>query len=139
MATSIDVAFAESVIHEAGRFVAGSYEVPVAELTERSVVRFRCERRKTLMLADLTGAALKSLGLSNDISACSDYTATQAWAQAIHDASPRWDGIRYVSRQMNKGFAYALFERSGLSKLRAVKLKARQVDELCDRFNVTAV
>jgi RES domain len=139
MASSIEVAFAESVIHESGRFVAGSYEVPVAELTERSVVRFRCERRKTLVLADLTGAALKSLGLNNDISARGDYTATQVWAQAIHEASPRWDGIRYVSRQMNKGFAYAIFERSGLLKLRAEKLKARQVDELCDRFNVSAI
>ena len=68
-----------------------------------------------------------------------DYTASQAWARAIHGASPRWDGIRYVSRQMNKGFAYAIFERSGLRKLRAEKLKARQVDDLCDRFNVTAV
>lgn len=58
---------------------------------------------------------------------------------AIHGASSRWDGIRYVSRQMNKGFAYAIFERSGLRKLRAEKIKARQVDELCDRFNVTAV
>jgi hypothetical protein len=138
-ASSIEVAFAESVIHESGRFVGNSYEVPAAELTERSVVRFACQRRKTLVLADLTGAALKSLGLNNDISASADYTASQAWAQAIHDASPRWDGIRYVSRQMNKGFAYAIFERSGLLKLRAEKLKARQVDELCDRFNVTAV
>jgi len=138
-ASSIEVAFAESVIHESGRYVAGSHEVPAAELTERSVVRFRCERRKTLVLADLTGAALKSLGLNNDISACGDYTATQAWAQAIHDASPRWEGIRYVSRQMNKGFAFAIFERSGLVKLRSEKLKTRQVDELCDRFNVTAV
>ena len=138
-ASSIEVAFAESVIHESGRFVGNSYEVPAAELTERSVVRFACQRRKTLVLVDLTGAALKSLGLNNDISASADYTASQAWAQAIHDASPRWDGIRYVSRQMNKGFAYAIFERSGLLKLRAEKLKARQVDELCDRFNVTAV
>jgi hypothetical protein len=138
-ASSIDVAFAESVIHESGRFVGGSYEVPAAELTERSVVRFACQRRKTLVLADLTGAALKSLGLNNDISASAGYTASQAWAQAIHYAGPRWDGIRYVSRQMNKGFAYAIFERSGLFKLRADKLKARQVDELCDRFNVTAV
>jgi len=113
--------------------------VPAAELTERSVVRFACQRRKTLVLSDLTGAALKSLGLNNDISASADYTVSQAWAQAIHDASPRWDGIRYVSRQMNKGFAYAIFERSGLLKLRAEKLKARQVDELCDRFNFTAV
>lgn len=138
-ASSIDVAFAESVIHESGRFVAGSYEVPADELTERSVVRLACERRKTLVLADLTGATLKSLGLNNDISACADYAASQAWAKAIHDTSPRWDGIRYVSRQMNKGFAYAIFERSGLVKLRAEKLKARQLDELCDRFNVTAV
>ena len=113
--------------------------MPAAELTERSVVRFTCERRKTLVLADLTGAVLKALGLNNDNSASADYTTSQAWAQAIHGASPRWDGIRYVSRQMNKGFAYAIFERSGLRKLRAEKLKARQVDDLCDRFNVTAV
>ena len=44
-----------------------------------------------------------------------------------------------MSRQMNKDFAYAIFERSGLVKLKAEKLKARQVDELCDRFNVSAV
>lgn len=76
-ASTIDVAFAETVIHEAGRFVAGSHEVPAAELTERSVVRFRCERRKMLVLADLTGKALKSLGLNNDISASNDYAVAQ--------------------------------------------------------------
>lgn len=138
-ASTIEVAFAESVIHECGRFSRGSYEVPAAELTERSVVRFTCERRKTLLLADLTGAALKALGLNNDISASADYTASQTWARAIHGASPRWDGIRYVSRQMNKGIAYAIFERSGLHRLRAEKLKRWQVDDLCDQFNVTAV
>jgi hypothetical protein len=138
-ASTIEVAFAESVIHESGRFVGGSYEVPTAELTERSVVRFTCERRKSLVLVDLTGAALKFLGLNNDISASADYTTSQAWARAIHGASTRWDGIRYVSRQMNKGVAYAIFQRSGLLKLRADKLKERQVDALCDRFNVTAV
>jgi hypothetical protein len=136
---SIEVAFAESVIHESGRFVDGAYEVPSAELTERSVVRFACDRRKTLVLADLTGAALKALGLNNDISALADYSVSQAWAQAIHDADPRWQGIRYVSRQMNKGFAYAIFERSGLKKLRSEKLKVAQLDALCDLFNVTAV
>ncbi len=138
-ASTIEVAFAESVIHECGRFAAGSYEVAAAELTERMVVRFTGERRKTLVVADLTGAALKALGLNNDISASADYAASQAWARAIHGASPRWDGIRYVSRQMNKGFAYAIFERSGMRKLRAEKLKARQLDDLCDRFDVTVV
>jgi len=137
--SNIEVAFAESVIHECGRFVGGSYEAPAPELTERSVVRSTCERRKTMVLADLTGAALKALGLNSDISASADYSASQAWARAIHGASPRWDGIRYVSRRMNKGFACAIVERSGLRKLRAEKLKARQVDDLCDRFNVTAV
>jgi hypothetical protein len=138
-ASTIEVAFAESVIHECGRFAGGSYEVPVAELTERSLVHFACDRRKSLILADLTGAALKALGLNNDISASADYTVSQAWARAIHAASPRWDGIRYVSRQMNKGFAYAIFERSGLRKRHSVKLKARQINDLCDLFNVTAV
>ena len=52
--------FAESVIHESGRFVGGSHEVTIAELTGRSVVRFGRIGRKTLVLADLTGAALKS-------------------------------------------------------------------------------
>lgn len=138
-ANSMEVAFAESVIHESGRFIGSSYEVPVAELTERSVVRFNCAGRKTLVVADLTRAALKSLGLNNDISASTDYAASQAWARAIHGASTRWDGIRYVSRQMNKGFAYAIFHRSGPRKLRADKLEMRHVNSLCDRFNVTAV
>ncbi len=102
-------------------------------------MRFACEHRKTLVLADLTGAALKALGLNNDISALTDYSVSQAWAQAIHDADPRWQGIRYVSRQMNKGFAYAIFERSGLKKQRSEKLKRAQLDALCDLFNVTAV
>jgi hypothetical protein len=103
-------AFAESVIHECGRFVGGSHELPAAELNERSVVRFAYQRRTPLVVADLTDAALKSLGLNNDIGASADDTVSQARARAIHGASPRWDGLRCVSRQMNKGFAFAIFE-----------------------------
>jgi hypothetical protein len=40
---------------------------------------------------------------------------------------------------MNKGSACGILERSGPRKLRAEKLEARQTDDLCDRFNVTAV
>ena len=50
-AHSIEVAFAETVIHEAGRFVAGSFEVPVVELTGRSVARFVCVRRGACALS----------------------------------------------------------------------------------------
>jgi hypothetical protein len=36
-------------------------------------------------------------------------------------------------------FVHGSFGRSGLRKLRVEKLKPSQVDDLCDRFNVTAV
>ena len=83
------------------------------------------ERRKTLVLADLAGAALMALDLNNVISASADCTTSQAWARAKRCAGPCWKGIRYVSQQMNKGFAWAIFERSGLRKLRAEKLSSR--------------
>lgn len=91
-ASNLDVAFAESNIHECGWFVGGSYEVPAAELTERSVVRFTCELRKTLVLAELSGAPLKALGLNNDISASANYTMSQAWARAC--SRPRFETHR---------------------------------------------
>lgn len=34
-----------------------------------------------------------------------DYTVPVAWARTIHKADPKWDGIRYVSRQHNDGYA----------------------------------
>jgi hypothetical protein len=40
-----------------------------------------------LRLAGRDGA----LGLNKDIRASPDDTASQAWARAIHSASPRWD------------------------------------------------
>jgi hypothetical protein len=39
-ADSIEVAFAESAIHESGRFTGGTYEVPSMELTERGRLVF---------------------------------------------------------------------------------------------------
>lgn len=54
------------------------------------------------MLADLTGKALKGLGLNNDISAGDDYAAPMAWALAIHEHAKKWDGILYVSRQSQR-------------------------------------
>ncbi len=78
-AGSLEVAFAESVIHESGRFVDGRYEVPLADLAARSAVGFRHPRRRSLRLVDLSGASLKALGLNNDISASDDYALPQAW------------------------------------------------------------
>ena len=80
-----------------------------ADLRGRWEVRFAHPKKKRLKVVDLTGLPLKPLGLNNDISAGDDYTDSQRWARAIHDADPTWDGIRYVARQSNKSFAYALF------------------------------
>jgi hypothetical protein len=138
-AESLDVAFAESIIHECSRFVLGHYEVPLAELTGRHTVRFHRPRRPTLVLADLRGDALKRLGLNNDLCATDDYTVPQLWAQAIHDADPKWDGIRYVSRQKNDTMAYALFERSRLRMYHSEPFAGSALHDLCDKFMVVAI
>jgi hypothetical protein len=138
-APDIAVAFCESVIHESAWFHQGRYQVPLADLTSRHVVQMQRPSRPILVLADLTGKALKTLGLNNDISAGDDYTLPTAWAKAIHQADPKWDGIRYVSRQHNDAFAVALFERSGVAKARSHKLAGKALDKLCDEFGVAAI
>jgi len=71
------------------------------------------------------------------ISQFTDTGLTQdSFTQRSRDA--RRVDTRYVSRQLNKSFALAIFERSGLVGLRSEKPKVRQMDELRDRFNVTA-
>ena len=75
--------------------------------------------------------------LQCSISLFTDTGLTQdTFTQQSRDA--RRVDIRYVSRQLHKSFAFAIFERSGLVELRSEKPKVRQMDELCHRFNVTA-
>ena len=138
-ADDIAVAFCESVIHECAWFRNGRYEIALAELTSRHVVQLQRPANPELVLADLTGGALKALGLNNDISAGNDYSAPMAWAKAIHDADPKWDGIRYVSRQHNDRYAVALFERSAVTKARSHTLAGKALDRLCDAFSVVAI
>jgi hypothetical protein len=138
-APDIGVAFCESVIHESAWFRNGRYQVPLADLTSRHVVQLQRLAKPVLVLADLTGKALKVLGLNNDISAADDYSVSMAWARAIHQVDPKWDGIRYVSRQHNDAIAVALFERSGATKARPHKLAGKALDKLCDEFGVVAI
>lgn len=133
------VAFAESVIHESAWYTNGHYEVPAADLAARYIVRLSRPARPTLVLADFSGDALKKLGLNNDISAGEDYSLPMAWAEAVHGADTKWDGIWYVSRQLNEGRAVALFERSGVKKGRTRRLAGKTLDALCDQFGVVAV
>lgn len=110
-----------------------------ADLTSRWVVSFQRPARPQLLLADLTGAALKVLDLNNDVSGGSDYTLSQQSARAIHEADRRWDGIRYVSRQNNTAFCYAVFERTGMTKDSAVKVEGTLLEQLCDDFLLISI
>ena len=110
---SIDVAFAETVIHETASFEEGGWLLPREEISQRWVVRYQ-RTDPMLKLLDLTGAALKRLGLNNDVCSASDYAFTQRLSHAVHEQVPEADGICYISRQLNTRRAVALFERSGV-------------------------
>ena len=92
-----------------------------------------------LQLVDLTGVTLKKLGLNNDISSGDDYEIAQAWAVGIHATAPAADGIRYVSRQHNHAFCYAVFDSSGLVANGAAPLSNADVAALCAKFNIQAI
>jgi hypothetical protein len=138
-ADQVATAFAETVIHESSAWRHGAWVVAQADLTGRWMVSLQRSSHPQLLLADLAGAALKALGLNNDLCSGNDYTLSQQWARAIHDASPRWDGIRYVSRQNNTACCYAVFERSEVAKAGVAKLEGSLLEQLCDEFQVIAI
>lgn len=113
-AESLDVAFAETVIHEVASFEDGGWLVPLEDIAERWIVRYR-RADPMLKLLDLTGVALKRLGLNNDVCVADDYGFTQRLIRAVHEQVPQADGICYVSRQLNTRRAVALFERSNVT------------------------
>jgi hypothetical protein len=136
---SVEVAFCESVIHENSNFKNGRFEVASSEIDGRHLVWFTHPTAVSLTLADLTGDALKLLGLNNDISSGNDYDVPQRWARAIHHAKPDFHGIRFRSRQRNTEHCYALFDRSGLQAAGHDELTDAVKAALCRRFNVVAI
>lgn len=102
------VAFAESILHDAVA-VSGGFRIAESELRARHVVGFDGNE---LALADLTGIPLKRLGGTNDISSELPYDTPQQWAKAVYDHPRNVDGLRYISRHLNTGFAFALFDRA---------------------------
>lgn len=135
------VAFAESVAHENSMFNArsGCFEVSSATLHGRSLVTFVHPRRPHLKMVDLTGEALKALGLNNDLCAGNKYRVPQRWSAAIHGAMSDADGLRFTSRQTNSSFCYAVFDRSGLEKDDEAELPDDVLKKLCATFNVREV
>jgi hypothetical protein len=119
---SLEVAIAETLLHdelpEAGRF-----PVAVTEIENRWVVRFK---GAPLRLADLTGAALKTLVGSGGISTIIPYDVPQRWAAALHGHPDAVDGLVYMSRHVNDERAVVVFDRA------AAKLGLPRYQRLAD-------
>ena len=64
-----------------------------------------------LLIADLTGAALRQLGGHAELSGTSSYRITKAWSTAIHAHPDKVDGLLYMSRHKNDEKALVLFDR----------------------------
>lgn len=136
-----EVAFAESALHENSLFntATGQFEVSGAALRERSLVSFRHPVKTKLNMVDLTGEALRALGLNNDLSSGNRYFIPQLWSAAIHAARPDADGLRFTSRQLNTKACYAVFNRSGLVKDEHVPMPDDLLAKLCAKFNIVPV
>jgi hypothetical protein len=114
-ALTLEVAFAETILHQKGHFEDGQWLIDEANINARHVVRYQRVSAPALRLVDLTGSSLKALGLNNDLCSSDDYADSMVVSAALHDGLPDVDGIMYVSRQMNTGLAVALFERSAVA------------------------
>ena len=104
-----------------------------------------------LRLVDLTGLALRRLGLTRGqlLEAPERlYRATARWAEALHEADPNAHGLQWVSRQCDTARAGVLFgDRVDPSRLRpegpAEPLRAgtgfRRVCDAAGRANIVVV
>jgi hypothetical protein len=137
-ALRIEVAFAETILHQRALYTGKQWVIDEANIVERHVVTYTRPARPNLLVADFTGANLKALGLNNDLCSSDDYTDSMAVSSALHAQIPELDGIMYVSRQMNTGLAVALFERSKVElESKVIRLTDHpDYDDLLGMFNV---
>ncbi|AKC86304.1 RES family NAD+ phosphorylase [Pseudoxanthomonas suwonensis] len=129
------VAFAESILHDAVA-VSGGFRVAESELLARHVVAFDGSE---LALADLTGIPLKRLGGTNDISSEVPYDMPQRWSRTVYAHPSNVDGLRYVSRHLNIGFAFALFDRAQVRMRRGTSVPLTEHPQLAAalvQFNI---
>lgn len=101
-------AFAETLLHDLVP-TRGAYPLDEQSLRDRHAILFAGD---IIQLAELTGAHLKRIGGTNDISSELPYDTTQRWSRAVHDHPAKVGGLVYVSRHMNDQRAFALFDRA---------------------------
>lgn len=105
---SLAVALAETLLHDRTPR-AGWFTVAPSLLHARYVISFH---GAPLLLANLTGAALKRLGGNAALTGNASYKLAQRWSAAIHAHSDAVDGIVYMSRHKNDERAVVLFDRA---------------------------
>ena len=134
---SLDVAMAETMLHDLSP-VDGAFKMSPSSLDAFYLLRFKGE---PLVLADLTGVALKRLDGSADLAGHDLYDMTQLWALAVFKNPAMVDGFIYMSRHLISGKAVLLFDRAKpkISVKRPVKLnKASGFGASATRFNIVA-
>lgn len=105
---SLVVAIAETVLHDEMP-ARGMFRIAVQEFESRFLVKFAGE---DLVLADLTGVALKTLAGDGSMSTVKPYTLPQLWSRAIYPHRQHVDGMVYMSRHVNDEKAVVLFDRA---------------------------
>lgn len=104
----LQTAVAETVLHDL-RPVSGVFEVAQSDLDARFLVRFT---GGDLNMAVLYGAPAKALVGEGSISTVEPYDLPQQWSAALHGHPANFDGILYMSRQVNDQKAAVIFERA---------------------------
>jgi hypothetical protein len=105
---NLKVAIAEIILHDEMP-KNGQFKISADEVESRYVVSMK---GRTLVLANFTGTALKTLVGDSSISTITPYKLPQAWARAVHRHPASVDGILYVSRHVNDEKAIVLFDRA---------------------------
>lgn len=111
---SLTVAVGETVLHDEMPTHRGEFQIAAQEFEGRYLHRFTGE---DLLLANMTGAALKRLAGDGSFSTVIPPRIPQLWSMAIHRHPQQVDGILYVSRHINDQLAVVLYERAA-TKLR---------------------
>lgn len=96
-------AFVETVLRRARRIIAKSF----VEQRKWTVLA----PHRDLLLAKVFDDGLLYHGVTADICAGDDYSASQRFAADLHSAFPAVDGIAYRARHNNGQICYALFDR----------------------------
>lgn len=112
-AENIGVAIAETLVREKHRDRRSTPELWIAEALFKQYQIATLEADHPLLLGDLTGFSLLSLGGDASELQAGSYDVTQPWSAMVHNHPRGVDGFIYQSRFVNTHSAAVIFERGG--------------------------